>query len=512
MPIVTLGSGTTLRLNGWNYETEGSLGRLSFSRAQLVIDGGTIEYVGNSNVTDGQAGRNFTVGTGGATLKAMTLGQTWTISDRIEPENNTIENSNGLTLGGVGDGVLAKPIGGSGNLNKVDSGNWTLTGISTNSGSFTVSAGKLAITGVGKLYHNLFWQNRVVTIQNGGILEVDRWDGDGSLGQISFSAGNIVMNNGTIRYTGNSNATTGGGAGFTIGAGGATLESAAPVGQTWNINFDNRLELDFYIVSAASGILNLTGSGDGLISKIIPGAGGVTKDGGGTWTLSAINTYTGDTTVNSGTLQLDTDSLADSSTVSISTGATLNLNHGSTDVIKELIIGGVPQAPGIYKSSAGLGDGITLAELVGTGKLEVIPGPFNTFASWMASFDFAAFPGADQSANGDADNDGISNLIEQVFGTAPNAANTGMTQISAATNSVTFKHPLNPVPASNVSYSYEWSSDLVEWKASGESNSGNTSASITAAATVGNEVTVTTTTTAGPSAKLFIRVNAVETP
>lgn len=43
-----------------------------------------------------------------------------------------------------------------------------------------------------------------------------------------------------------------------------------------------------------------------------------------------------------------------------------------------------------------------------------------TFASWMATFDFSVFPGADLSPTGDADADGIANAVEFVIGNIPN--------------------------------------------------------------------------------------------
>jgi len=53
-----------------------------------------------------------------------------------------------------------------------------------------------------------------------------------------------------------------------------------------------------------------------------------------------------------------------------------------------------------------------------------------TFASWMGGFTYPS--GADTTPTGDADHDGISNLVQQVLGTAPNAATTGLTQVSAS--------------------------------------------------------------------------------
>jgi autotransporter-associated beta strand protein len=145
-PVVTVASGTTLRLNEWNYNAAGSLGNLDFSRELLVINGGTIEYAGNTNddSNPGAAGRNFTVGTGGATLNVTTAGQTLTITDNVN--YGALINNNGLTLGGVGNGVIGKVISGTGALTKSGSGTWTLTGANTYTGTTTVNEGTLSLT------------------------------------------------------------------------------------------------------------------------------------------------------------------------------------------------------------------------------------------------------------------------------------------------------------------------------------------------------------------------------
>ena len=67
---------------------------------------------------------------------------------------------------------------------------------------------------------------------------------------------------------------------------------------------------------------------------------------------------------------------------------------------------------------------------------------------------------------------------------------------------------LNPNIASDVSYAYEWSTDLVEWMPSGASNTGGTTATITASAPVLNVVTVTTTISSGPANGIFTRIKA----
>ena len=126
----------------------------------------------------------------------------------------------------------------------------------------------------------------------------------------------------------------------------------------------------------------------------------------------------------------------------------------------------------------------------------------NTYANWLS---------ANSPATGfstDTDNDGVPNGVENVLGTNPNTSSAGLTEVSATASTATFKHTLNPTLASDVTYTYEWSTDLAEWKASGETNTVTTTATITPSAPVSGVVTVTTAITSGPAAKLFTRIKA----
>jgi hypothetical protein len=136
--------------------------------------------------------------------------------------------------------------------------------------------------------------------------------------------------------------------------------------------------------------------------------------------------------------------------------------------------------------------------------------PDDDFAAWMSGFTFA--PGSDLTGEGDADNDGISNVMENVFGTPPNAASAGIIGIAGTAGSVGFQHPLNPSLASDISYSYEWSTDLAEWRASGVANTGLTVVTITAGSPVANQVTVNAAVTTGTATRLFTRVVAASAP
>jgi autotransporter-associated beta strand protein len=144
---LTIGSGATLRLNNWGYDVAGTLGALDFGRDRLVVNGGVIELTGNSS----ESGRNFTVGTGGATLRSsMNSGQTWTLNRDGNPLYHDIQvnSSRTLTLDGTSNGVIENTIvssSGTGNITKAGAGTWTLTAANTYTGATTVSAGTLQL-------------------------------------------------------------------------------------------------------------------------------------------------------------------------------------------------------------------------------------------------------------------------------------------------------------------------------------------------------------------------------
>jgi len=115
---------------------------------------------------------------------------------------------------------------------------------------------------------------------------------------IVFAQNNTSANAGTLRYLGAGEATN---RVLTLNgnSGGITLDQSGPSGT---------LEFLANLSATATGTktLTLTGStaGIGKFSGVIGGTGtiNVVKSGTGTWLLSAVNTYTGSTAVNAGTL------------------------------------------------------------------------------------------------------------------------------------------------------------------------------------------------------------------
>ncbi len=103
------------------------------------------------------------------------------------------------------------------------------------------------------------------------------------------------------------------------------------------------------------------------LSNVLSGTGNLTKTGNGTLILMGANTYTGNTIVSAGTLDLLQASLFTNSTVSVSNSATLRLDFSGTNIVAGLILNGVSKAAGVYYN------GTDPTFLTGTGYIQVQP-------------------------------------------------------------------------------------------------------------------------------------------
>ncbi len=306
--LITLSSGTLQVGNGG---TTGSIagdvldsGALVFNRSDDITYNGVIS--GNGTLTKLGAGTltltNDGTFTGLTTISAGTLqignaGTTGSVAGNILDNAALIFNrSNDIAYAGV--------ISGTGTVTKLGDQTLTLTGANTYTGLTTISAGTLQIGNGGTT------GSIAGNIADNALLIFNRSD---SLTYASVVSGNgsmIKLGAGTLTLTG-ANTLTGGttiSAGtLQIGNGGTTGSITGPIEDDAALVFNHSNNVTF-----AAAI-----SGDGTVTKI----------GAGTLILTADNTYTGLTTISTGTLQIGNNTATGSITGDILDQTSLIFNR-----------------------------------------------------------------------------------------------------------------------------------------------------------------------------------------
>ncbi|MES2657211.1 MAG: S8 family serine peptidase [Verrucomicrobiota bacterium] len=153
----------------------------------------------------------------------------------------------------------------------------------------------------------------------------------------------------------------------------------------------------------------------------------------------------------------------------------------------------------------------TLGETVSQSyTLTLSAGASDTYAAWISGY-----PDTPTGLSDDSDHDGLPNGIENILGTAPNVATPGLTQVSATGNTLVFQHTRSNTIAGDLTASYEWSSNLQTWNASGATDGDTTVTLATATLTdtiapANDLIEVTATITGTPEPQIFVRLTAVK--
>jgi fibronectin-binding autotransporter adhesin len=263
------------------------------------------------------------------------------------------------------------------------------------------------------------------------------------------------------------------------------------------------------------------------VANAIGGTGILSQDGSGVLTLSGVNTYTGNTVINSGTLHLAdnaqlkfvigangvSNQITGSGTLELLgdfdldlSGADVTSGNSWTLVAPSVtkaylsaftVVGFTEATPGVHTLVSGANTW-TFTESTG---ILTVKSASDDYSTWLAGYTFA--PGADTSRGGDADGDGVSNFTEYAFGLNPTSG-ASVSPITAPVNPTagTFKYTRRA--NSGLTYKILTSTTLATW----EQDAGAVQTAGPVDSSGNQEVTVTLTGAPLTAARFFVRVTA----
>ena len=325
----------TLNISSGTVQTGGAfLGVLATGTGSATVSGGTwanlgdliVGYnggTGSLNVSGGTASTaSALIGTSASSTGSVTVsGGTWTSSGDVTV--GSVDGTGTLTISGSGTALIG------GTLSRGDLGTINLA-----------SGGTLQI-GLGSASGDLAGD-----LLNNGTLIFNRSDDSSAIGSISGTGSVTKLGAGTLSLEGTNNYS----GGTTIGAGAISLGSTGALGTTGPISFTggalqftatNITDYSSRFSTAASQAYALDTNGQDvtLATGLSSSGGTLTKTGLGTLTLTGANTFTGLTTVATGTLQIGNGSTTGSIAGNIAVDSDLVFNRSGTTTYGGVISG-----------------------------------------------------------------------------------------------------------------------------------------------------------------------------
>jgi fibronectin-binding autotransporter adhesin len=258
----------------------------------------------------------------------------------------------------VNGGVLAADLVGSwapwgyqGNYGRVNFNGGTLQASAASSGFLTVNSACI-YSGGATIDNNSF----AITIAQPLLAPA----GNGVNGITSFTGGAGYIAPPIVIVTN--------GVGDTTGVGATAIAQINPLtGTVTNVLITcpgvNYTATPVFLVSGGGATTPATITGEAPAANA---SGGLTAVGSGTTTLTGANSYTGNTTVSAGTLEIAQPVLAASSTVTVASGAALQLDFSGINPVAGLVLNGVSQPAGVYNNST------SPNSITGSGSLQVL--------------------------------------------------------------------------------------------------------------------------------------------
>jgi outer membrane autotransporter protein len=319
MSAVTVEAPGILALNDFN-QSIGSLagaGSVALGTATLTTGNNNMDTTLSGVITGGGAVDKVGAGTfiltganayiGGTTISAGTLqlGDGTTNGSIL----NDVADNAGATLAFKPAGGTAIPfsgdISGAGAVSQIGVGTTILTGANTYMGGTTITAGTLQLGDghtTGSIVGNVLDNGNLAFDRSDAVTFMGLISGGGTVSQIGTGSttlteantyeGGTLLSAGTL-IAGNNSA---------LGTGTLTV-AANPSGTTLD-NTPGADALANPIVLNPSANLTVAGSNALTLAGAVSGNGALTKNGASTLILTADNSYSGGTTINSGTLQV----------------------------------------------------------------------------------------------------------------------------------------------------------------------------------------------------------------